>query len=165
MASEAQRKASAKYDKKHTRSILFKFNTTSDADILAKLDEVGNKQGYIKELIRDNISGKREVLSIDAIRLMILPVVQKFSIDKATLFGSYARGDARAESDVDLLIECNSINNMKDYLSLQEGLKRAIGKNVDIVMTDALQSENTRAAKRLRENIERDKVIIYERIQ
>ena len=165
MASEAQRKASAKYDKKHTRSILFKFNTTSDADILAKLDEVGNKQGYIKELIRDNISGKREVLSIDAIRLMILPVVQKFSIDKATLFGSYARGDARAESDVDLLIECNSINNMKDYLSLQEGLKRAIGKNFDIVMADALKSENTRAAKRLRENIERDKVIIYERIQ
>ena len=46
MATEAQRKASAKYDKEHTKSMLFKFNTTNDADILAKLDEVGNKQGY-----------------------------------------------------------------------------------------------------------------------
>ena len=58
MTSVAQRKASAKYDRNHTRSILFKFNTTSDADILAKLDEVGNKQGYIKELIRENICGE-----------------------------------------------------------------------------------------------------------
>jgi hypothetical protein len=54
MATEAQRKASAKYDKEHTKSMLFKFNTTNDADILAKLDEVGNKQGYIKNLIRDS---------------------------------------------------------------------------------------------------------------
>lgn len=43
MTTVAQRKASAKYDRNHTRSILFKFNTTSDADILAKLDEVDRK--------------------------------------------------------------------------------------------------------------------------
>ena len=74
MTTVAQRKASAKYDRNHTRSILFKFNTTSDADILAKLDEVGNKQGYIKELIRENICGKEEVLSVEAIGLMVLPL-------------------------------------------------------------------------------------------
>ncbi len=165
MTTEAQRKASAKYDKNHTRSILFKFNTTSDADILAKLDEVGNKQGYIKELIRNNICGKGDVLSIDAIRLMVLPIVQRYSIDKATLFGSYARGEATAESDIDLLIECDNIRNMEDYLGLQEGLKNAIGRNVDIVMADALASDNTRSAKRLKEHIERDKVIIYERVE
>lgn len=165
MTSVAQRKASAKYDRNHTRSILFKFNTTSDADILAKLDEVGNKQGYIKELIRENICGKKEVLSVDAIGLMVLPVVQKYGINKVTLFGSYARGDAKAESDIDLLIECDKIRNMEDYLGLQEGLKKAIGRNVDIVMTDALETDNTRPAKRLREHTERDKVIIYERIK
>ena len=165
MASAAQKKASAKYDKNHTRSILFKFNTTSDADILAKLDEVGNKQGYVKELIRENICGNKEVLSIDAIRIMILPVVLKYRINKATLFGSYARGDATAGSDIDLLIDCDSIRNMEDYLGLQEGLKKATGRNVDIVMADALEADNTRSAKRLREHIERDKVIIYERIE
>ena len=164
MATEAQRNASAKYDKKHTRSILFKFNTTNDADILAKLDEVGNKQGYIKELIRENICGKGEILSIDSIKLMILPIVKRYSVDKATLFGSYARGDATAESDVDILIECNNIRNMEDYLQLQEGLKGVIGKNVDVVMADALQSDHTRATKRLIKNIEKDKVVIYERI-
>ena len=165
MTTEAQRKASAKYDRDHTKSILFKFNTTSDADILAKLDEVGNKQGYIKELIRSNICGKGDVLSVDAIRLMVLPIVQRYGIDKATLFGSYARGDANAESDIDLLIECDNIRNMEDYLGLQEDFKKAIGRNVDIVMADALESDNTRSAKRLKEHIERDKVIIYERIE
>lgn len=165
MTTEAQRRASAKYDKDHTRSVLFKFNTTTDADILAKLDQVGNKQGYIKELIRENIGGKGAVLPIDSIRLMILPIVRKFDVSRVVLFGSYARGEATFRSDVDLLIECNSIRNMKDYLDLQEGFERALGKNVDMIMTDALQSDTTRAAKRLIDNIERDKVVVYERDQ
>ena len=165
MTTVAQRKASAKYDKAHTRSVLFKFNTTTDADILAKLDEVGNKQGYIKELIRENIGGKEDILPIDSIRLMILPIVRKYDVSRVVLFGSYARGEATCGSDVDLLIECNSIRNMNDYLGLQEGLEKVLGKNVDLIMADALQSDTTRSAKRLIDNIERDKVIVYERNQ
>lgn len=165
MTTEAQRKASAKYDKEHTKSILFKFNTTNDADILAKLAEVGNKQGYIKSLIRNDICGSGSVLSVDAIRLMILPVAQKFGLKKATLFGSYAREEATEDSDIDLLIECDSIRNMKDYLALEEGLKSAIGKNVDLVMADAILSGNTRAVKRLIEHIKKDQVIVYEHNQ
>ena len=164
MTTEAQKKASAKYDRNHTKSILFKFNTTRDADILAKLDEVGNKQGYIKKLIRGDICGNDEALSIDSIRLMILPVVLKYGIERATLFGSYARGEAKEDSDVDFLIECNGIDTMTEYLSLTDDLKTAIGKNVDIVMYDALQTNRSRAAKRLRQNIEKDKVIVYEKI-
>lgn len=165
MTIAAQRKASAKYDKENTSSVLFKFNTTTDADILAKLDEVGNKQGYIKELIRENICGKGDVLSIDAIRLIILPIVRKYDVSRAALFGAYARGDATGGSDVDFLIESDSIMNMEDYLGLQEALKSALGKNVDIVMSDALQSDNTRAAKKIIDNIEREKVIVYEKHQ
>ena len=162
MTTEAQKKASAKYDRNHTKSILFKFNTTRDADILAKLDEVGNKQGYIKKLIRGDICGNDEALSIDSIRLMILPVVLKYGIERATLFGSYARGEAKEDSDVDFLIECNGIDTMTEYLSLTDDLKTAIGKNVDIVMYDALQTDRSRAAKRLRQNIENDQVVVYE---
>ena len=61
MTTVAQKKASAKYDKHHTRSVLFKFNTTNDADILARLDGSNNKQGYIKELIRNDIRGDGDV--------------------------------------------------------------------------------------------------------
>ena len=57
MTSEAQRKAVAKYDAKNTRYFAIKLNKTHDADIIKKLDEVDNKQGYIKELIRKDIGG------------------------------------------------------------------------------------------------------------
>ena len=164
MTSKAQRRASARYDKAHTKSILFKFNTINDADILAKLDEVGNKQGYVKKLIREDIGENDAVPSIDSLRLMIQPIIRKYGIRKATLFGSYARGEATEESDVDFLIECDSILNMNGYLALVENFRSATGKNVDIVMADALQSDNTRAAQRLKQHIEKDQVVIYERV-
>ena len=45
----------AKYDKANTRSITMKLNMGTDADILKRLEEVGNVQGYIKSLIRADI--------------------------------------------------------------------------------------------------------------
>lgn len=44
-----------RYDKKHTRRITLKLNLKIDADILELLDSTGNMQGYIKELIREDI--------------------------------------------------------------------------------------------------------------
>ena len=58
MKTEAQKRASVKYDKKNTKVINFKFNLKTDADILEKLNQVGNKQGYVKQLIRKDIAGK-----------------------------------------------------------------------------------------------------------
>lgn len=53
--SKAQKDAVRKYDATHTKQIMLKFNLETDADILAKLSEVENKQGYIKRLIREDI--------------------------------------------------------------------------------------------------------------
>lgn len=55
MASEAQKKAQAKYDAENTVQIKLKLHKRNDADILQKLEEVGNKQGYIKGLIKADI--------------------------------------------------------------------------------------------------------------
>ena len=48
-------KASAKYDAKHTTGVYLKLNLSTDKDILQKLNSTGNKQGYIKNLIRADI--------------------------------------------------------------------------------------------------------------
>ena len=57
--TEAQKRASAKYDAANTTQIHLKLNLTTDADILARLEQAstaeGGKQGYIKELIRADI--------------------------------------------------------------------------------------------------------------
>lgn len=44
------------YDKTHTKQFVMKLNINTDSDIIAKLESVGNKQGYIKELIRKDIN-------------------------------------------------------------------------------------------------------------
>lgn len=56
MASEAQIRASEKYDRANTIRISLKLNKTTDAEILKKLDSVTSKQGYIKELILADIN-------------------------------------------------------------------------------------------------------------
>lgn len=55
MASEKSLKYFAEYDKKNTTKVMLKLNNIHDKDILDKLQSVGNKQGYIKELIRNDI--------------------------------------------------------------------------------------------------------------
>ena len=45
----------AKWDAEHTTRIYLKLNNNTDADILAKLETVESKQGYIKQLIRKDI--------------------------------------------------------------------------------------------------------------
>lgn len=53
--SDAQLKAQAKYDKANTVGVYLKLNKATDADIIEHLHKVSNRQGYIKELIRDDI--------------------------------------------------------------------------------------------------------------
>lgn len=58
MTSDAQKKATKKYDAANTVQIKIKLNLNTDQDILARLEEVGSKQGYIKALIREDIRRK-----------------------------------------------------------------------------------------------------------
>lgn len=53
MASKAQLKASARYDKENTKGIYLKLNKTTDADIIEFLNNCDNVQGTIKELLRN----------------------------------------------------------------------------------------------------------------
>lgn len=55
MQTESEKKSRAKYDAANTVQFKMKLNKKTDADILAKLEQAGNKQGYIKALIRADI--------------------------------------------------------------------------------------------------------------
>ena len=56
--SEKKKASNAKWDAANTRQYKLKLNLRTDADILAKLDATDNVQGYIKQLIREDM--KRE---------------------------------------------------------------------------------------------------------
>ena len=55
MATKAQIRAVAKYDAANTRNYHFKLNLKTDQDIIERLGQVPSMQGYIKDLIRDDI--------------------------------------------------------------------------------------------------------------
>ena len=57
---EARTKANMKYQAANTRQVSLTLNTKTDKDILTKLNTVGNKQGYIKGLIREDIAKEQE---------------------------------------------------------------------------------------------------------
>lgn len=55
----AQVTASMKWNEKNIKQIKLNLNRKTDADIIARLEGIGNKQGYIKELIREDIEARK----------------------------------------------------------------------------------------------------------
>ena len=58
MATRAQIKASNKYNKENTKTFMIKVNKHTETDILNKLENEPNKTGYIKRLIREDLTNK-----------------------------------------------------------------------------------------------------------
>jgi predicted nucleotidyltransferase len=82
--------------------------------------------------------------------------LRRFGIRHLSLFGSIARGDAEADSDVDLLVEFDPAAEMDliRLVALERRIGEALGRPVEILPTPV---ENPR----LRANVERDLVIAF----
>ena len=53
--SDAQKRAVRKYNDTNTKSYLLRYNIKTDAEIIAQLEKVPSKMGYIRKLIRDDM--------------------------------------------------------------------------------------------------------------
>ena len=76
-------------------------------------------------------------------------------VDRAYIFGSYARGEADAKSDVDIRIDADNLRNM-DLCALMVRLERTLGVPVDVIPTDSIPAEYLGMIKE-------HEVLIYER--
>jgi predicted nucleotidyltransferase len=79
----------------------------------------------------------------------ILALLNKYGITNAAIFGSFARGDAQSDSDVDLLVTYQPGTTLFDIARLQEELEQELGRQVDLVSRRGL-------SKRLASRIEQD---------
>ena len=91
------------------------------------------------------------ILTIDKIKKLLLPILDKYSISYCYIFGSYARNEARANSDVDLLIDTD-ITGLKFY-GLVEEMREALHKKVDLLRLQDLKNDNPIALEILKEGI------------
>lgn len=62
----------------------------------------------------------------------VLPLLKKYHAERAILFGSYARQEADAASDVDLIVVGGKDFDLTDVLCIAEELHSILGKPVDV---------------------------------
>lgn len=121
-----------------------------DLSVIEKLASVPNLNKYIYSLIDNDINPS--VLTIKQIKERILPILNKHSINEVYLFGSYARGEAKNTSDVDIYCEAGNVRTFIDQGFLEEELEEALGKKVDILFI------GTRVNDYFKEQLDEDKI-------
>lgn len=72
------------------------------------------------------------VFTIRDIKTLVQPIAQKYKVQEIYLFGSYARGDADANSDLDFLVFGGEDFKPTMIFSLAEELRDVLKKNVDV---------------------------------
>ena len=72
-------------------------------------------------------------MAIDEIKAKTALILQNAGVRRAAVFGSFARGEQKASSDLDVLVELQEGKTLLDLIALKQRLAQALGVNVDIV--------------------------------
>lgn len=121
------------------------------------LDKMGNlKYNYIYEkLSRINpIDEEHGIVDLEYISRKCSEIFDKYKINFCYLFGSYAKGKAKDDSDVDLLIS-TEIKGLK-FFGLVEEIRNSLHKKVDVIEVAGLKDN-----VELLEEILKDGIKIY----
>jgi len=67
--------------------------------------------------------------------------LDEFGVRSIALFGSFARGEERRNSDIDILVEFNRPVGLFEFARLKLYLEKLLGRKVDLVTPEALRKE------------------------
>jgi predicted nucleotidyltransferase len=95
-----------------------------------------------------------DVYNISDIRKRLLPVFMVNGVKSAILFGSYARGEARPCSDVDVLVD-SELRGL-DFVGLIGNVRNALQKEVDLIDVYSVEKNS-----RIDQEIQKTGVKIY----
>lgn len=97
-------------------------------------------------------------MTIQQLQDQITPILQKYDVIRASVFGSVARGEEKEGSDVDILVELSTNKKGLDFIGyfedLRQDIQEKLHKKVDLVQYHLIK-------KNLRPYIEKDQQLIY----
>ena len=82
-----------------------------------------------------------KVYSIEEIKAIAEPIARRYNIGALYLFGSYARGEANAQSDLDFRVDRGNLTDMLELGGLYSDLEEGFQKKLDVLTTQMLSPE------------------------
>lgn len=67
------------------------------------------------------------------------PILERYGVRKAALFGSAARGQMTEHSDIDILVQIDADISLLDFVGLKIELEEALGRRVDLVEFETIK--------------------------
>ena len=98
------------------------------------------------------------IYSIEDIKIMIYDVLNKTEVEKAILFGSYAKNNPTSISDIDILIDSNGKIKGLKFFAIIDMIREKFDKDVDVIEKSEIDKDS-----KIEKEIEETGVIIYEK--
>lgn len=96
------------------------------------------------------------IYTIEEIKEKAIPIVIEFNIERLGIFGSYARGEAHNDSDLDFIIDTGGLIGLVQYSNLIHRLEEEFDCHVDLITTACSDKE-------LLFQAQNEEVLIYEK--
>lgn len=81
------------------------------------------------------------IYTIEEIKEKAIPIIIDYNIERLGIFGSYARGEANDDSDLDFIIDTGGLIGLVQYSTLIHRLEEEFDCHVDLITTDCSDKE------------------------
>lgn len=97
------------------------------------------------------------VYTIEEIKEKAIPIVVEFNIERLGIFGSYARGEANDDSDLDFIMDTGGLMGLVQYSTLINRLEEEFDCHVDLITTACSDKE-------LLFQAQKEEILIYQKL-
>ena len=84
----------------------------------------------------------------------IITILQRHGVKKISIFGSYARGEANPQSDIDIIVEFSDRKSLLDLVGIEQELSETLGRKVDLLTEKSINPY-------LIDRIKKERLVIY----
>lgn len=99
-----------------------------------------------------------KIYTLEDIKKMLKEVLMNTEVEKAILFGSYAKNEPTKHSDIDILIDSNGKVKGLKYFAIIDMIKEKFDKDVDVIEKTEIDKNS-----KIEKEIERTGIVIYEK--